>query len=378
MARRKLMETRPSVKMLILGKEGTRKSNTAIQLSMLKNKLGKDMKVLLIDTEFKSIEGFSESFIVERGVNPDNILEIRTRDMELINELSKKFAQGDAIPEIVIKSKDVIDPVSRKKNQVKFETFGDNFEVDAENNPFVADVIIIDSLSVISDLLEDGRQELATLKLEAKIREEGLTGLDALKARDGVGLQFLDRAKIKKLALEFVRRLLATTDKHIVFIARAKDAKETIKQNGKMEILDLGYEILDATAFKFINYEVNTILHCYKDKIVVEKDGSTVFTQGEELSNFEIDKFNKIMLSDKSGTVEVVSQEDAVQSSIDLSNKEKYTKEEILYSSIINKIESSDVNKVKIKEVLTNKKIAWGDLQKQDAITLSSILKELK
>ncbi len=64
------------MKVLIYGKEGTRKSNTAIQFATLKNKEDKPLKVLLVDGEFKSIEGFNEAWLENKDVNFGNIFKL--------------------------------------------------------------------------------------------------------------------------------------------------------------------------------------------------------------------------------------------------------------------------------------------------------------
>lgn len=276
MARRILGKTAVSMKMMIYGKEGTRKSNTAIQFATLKNRNGKPLKVLLLDTEFKAIEGFNEAWLEDKGVDFYNICEIRTRDLGFITYLSDVFTQGQPIPKL------------NENNEI----IEGEFEVDADGNPFVADVLIMDSISVINDLLVEGRQELAKKRTNIKIIRDGLFGDEKELALENAGLQFLDYAKLKSKALKMVRDLQAVTGKHVVYIARAKDAKESKLVSGKMEIIDLGYELMDATSFKFLPYEVGVIIHTRNNdgliEYYIEKDSTGVKNQGEALYDFDI------------------------------------------------------------------------------------------
>ena len=277
--RRKLGETAVSMKVMVYGKEGTRKSNTAIQFSTLKNRAGKDFRVLLIDTEFKSIEGFNEAWIESKNVNFDNICEIRTRDLSLITLLADKFTKGEPIP------------VTDENGKV----LQNEYELDADGNPFVADVLIMDSISVINDLLIEGRQELAKKRTNIKIIRDGLFGDEKELALENSGLQFLDYAKLKSKALKMVRDLQAVTGKHVVYVARSKDAKENKLVNGKMEVVDLGYELMDATSFKFLPYEVNLIVHTIKNNGIVEhhieKDSTGVNHQGDIMYDFDLSSY---------------------------------------------------------------------------------------
>ena len=275
MARRILGKTAVSMKTMIYGKEGARKSNTAIQFATLKGREGKPLKVLLIDLEFKAIEGFNESWLESKEVDFGNICEIRTRDLSVVSKLCDLFTQGKPIP--------MLDENDR---------FTKEFEQDAEGNPFIADVLVLDSISVINDLLVEGRNEIAKKRTNIKIAREGLYGDEKELALENSGLQFIDYAKLRTIALKIVRDLQAVTGKHVIYVARAKDAKESKLIGGKIESLDLGYELMDATAFKFLPYEVSLIVHTKNEdgevSYTIEKDSTGVHPQGAILYEFNI------------------------------------------------------------------------------------------
>lgn len=279
MARRKIGKTEVSVKGMLYGKEGTRKSNTAMQIATILKKDGKPMKVLLLDLEYKAIEGYNEAWLENQGVNFDNLCEIRTRDLSLIHILLEKFTKGQPIPKLDEDDKIV----------------NGEFELDAEGNPFIADAVVLDSISVINDLLVEGRNEIIKKRANIKIIKDGLFGDEKELYLENVGMQFLDYAKLKTKALKMVRDLQAVTGKHVFFVARAKDAKESKLVNGKMEQIDLGYEIMDATSFKFLPYEVSLIIHTQNINgmvaYTVEKDSTGVNTQGSVLTDFNLSMY---------------------------------------------------------------------------------------
>lgn len=299
MARRSLGNTAVSIKGLIVGKEGTAKSNTAIQIATLKNKDGSPMKVLALDFEYRSLEGFNEAWLESKGVDFNNICEIRTRDLDTIQILLNCFVKGSPIPKL-----DDSDKV------IKGE-----FELDANEQPFIADAVVLDSISVINDLLVEGRNEIVKKRTNIKIIKEGLFGDEKDLALENSNLQFLDYAKLKSKALKMVRDLETVTGKHVFFVSRAKDAKESKLVGGKMEQVDLGYEIMDATSFKFLPYEVSLIIHNHRDKngkitFTVDKDSTGVHKQGEVLDSFNIKDYeNYINNSNRAELLRVQSYE---------------------------------------------------------------------
>ncbi|MGL5971448.1 MAG: hypothetical protein ACRCZL_05470, partial [Cetobacterium sp.] len=228
------------------------------------------------DAEFKAIEGFNEAWIESKGVEFDNVCEIRTRDLDLMYILLERFTKGHPIPKL-----DENDKV-----------INGEFELDSEGNPFVADAIVLDSISVIHDLLIEGRTEIVKKRTNIKIAKDGLFGDEKDIALENMGLQFLDYAKLKTKALKMVRDLQTITGKHVFFVSRAKDAKESKLVNGKMEQIDLGYEIMDATSFKFLPYEVSLIVHTQlKNGVVtytIEKDSTGVNEQGKVTAEFDM------------------------------------------------------------------------------------------
>lgn len=368
MARRILGKTAVSMKAMIYGKEGARKSNTAIQFATLKGKGGKPLKVLLIDLEFKAVEGFNEAWLEAKEVNFANICEIRTRDLSVVSKLCDLFTQGKPIP--------ILDDNDKFTNE---------FEQDAEGNPFIADVLILDSISVINDLLVEGRNEIAKKRTNIKIAREGLYGDEKELALENSGLQFIDYAKLRTVALKIVRDLQAVTGKHVIYVARAKDAKESKLIGGKIESLDLGYELMDATAFKFLPYEVNLIIHTKNENgevsYTVEKDSTGVHSQGIVLYDFCIKDYEDyINNKNRSQLLNNKSYKDALnvaqtftEDSEEGANDEKFKTWKsimVFFQNNPNDLEKRQA----VMAYLSKKDIPFGNIKKPELISLDDLI----
>lgn len=360
MARRVLGKTAVSVKMMIYGKEGSRKSNTAIQFATLKNKNGEPLKTLLIDTEFKAIEGYNEAFLESKGVDFGNVCEMRTRNLSTITQLCDCFVKSQPIPML-----------DENDNIIQGE-----FELDANGNPFVADVLILDSISVINDLLVEGRNEIVKKRTNIKIQKDGLWGDAKELALENSGLQFLDYAKLKTKALKMVRDLQAITGKHVIYVARAKDAKESKLIGGKMESIDLGYELMDATAFKFLPYEVNLIIHTKNENGItsyaVEKDSTGVKSQGEVIYEFDVKDYegyiNNLnrheLLKTKSYAEDLSRAKTFTEDCEEGDNDQKFR----LWKLIVSHLKTNPNLKPIVKQYLDSVNIPVGNLGKPDDI----------
>lgn len=362
--RRILGNTAVSMKAMIYGKEGTHKSNTAIQFAMLKDRNDKPLRVLLLDAEFRAIEGFNEAWIESKGVNFGNICEIRTRDLSTITKLCDLFVKGQPIP--------VLD---------ESDNFTKEFEIDADGNPFVADVLIMDSISVIHDLLVEGRSEIVKKRTNIKILKEGLFGDEKELALENAGMQFLDYAKLKSKALKMVRDLQAVTGKHVIYVARAKDAKESKLVNGKMEQIDLGYEIMDATSFKFLPYEVSLIIHTKNEKGItlyeIEKDSTGVKQQGEVLTEFDMKDYESyINNSNRSELLKVKTYADNLKTAQTFTEDSEEADNDIklkLYKMIVGYAKDNPTAKALMSKYCSEHSIPVANLGQPELISLDDL-----
>ena len=245
----------------------------------------------------------------------------------------------------------------------------------------MADVLIMDSISVIHDLLVEGRSEIVKKRTNIKILKEGLFGDEKELALENAGMQFLDYAKLKSKALKMVRDLQAVTGKHVVYVARAKDAKESKLVNGKMEQIDLGYEVMDATSFKFLPYEVSLIIHTKNEKGVtlyeIEKDSTGVKQQGEVLSEFDMKDYESyINNTNRSELLKVKSYADNLKTAQTFTEDSEEADNDIklkLYKMIVGYAKDNPTAKALMAKYCAEHSIAIANLGQPELISLDDL-----
>jgi len=274
-----------NIKMLLYGEKGTWKSSIALQTLALKTSEGRDMRVAYIDTEFGSVDNYIEDFCEEHGVNPDNILIVKTNTYE---ETAKAI-------ETIIKN----EPFYMEDEE------GNEVEVlDAEGKTFIADAIVLDSMTVINDTVQYGMIKVSEkrAKLKAKAKENA-NSLSVFVAEQTAGMELKDYNKLKHKGKNLIRTLISRTNKVVVVTAREKDIKKNKLINGKSEMVTVGVE---PDCFKGIEYEVYTVLHLYEDKDTGEiygkvegKDRTGQFPRNHILKNPSLFAWQEVINSNK-------------------------------------------------------------------------------
>lgn len=284
---RKLSDTKQSLKIFIYGKFGTRKSNMASTISTLKKIDGKPLKVLYIDCETGSLEGFNKEYLKEQGIDLNNIYVVYTSDVEELREYSNKFINGEPYYEL---------------DEDECET--ENIVLDSDGNPFIADAIVIDGISVVAGNVSDAAIELSEKRAGIKAKRNNATEDELDVVIGTAGLEFKDHSKIKSIGKKIVRNLINRTDKYVVITSRAKDKKEMEKDSkGNMVLVNRGYEIPES--WDFIQYEVFTVIHNVIDEdgniisVIENKDRTGLFQQGEIVENLSLSQFQSIIDKNK-------------------------------------------------------------------------------
>lgn len=117
---------RKKIRALVYGAQFSGKSTWAMQAAYLKRPDGKPYRILFLDTEGGSIDNYVEE-MVENGVQPENFLIIYTQSLAEVQDYIK----------LVTNQEDIVDE-------------DDNVILDADGEPFRADCIIIDSVTVLN------------------------------------------------------------------------------------------------------------------------------------------------------------------------------------------------------------------------------------
>lgn len=252
------------LKFFIYGQEGTWKSSMAAELLKMKNEEGNPMRVAYIDCETGSIDNYLDD-LEDEGVDLDNLLLIYTSSYAEVEEWANKIMNNE---------------------EIEIEDDEGNFEevLDAEGNPFKADAIVIDGITVITDNVKYAAIGVSEKRAKLKAQAQDKTATEQFVASSTAGLEFKDFDKINMKGKNLLRNLVTGTDKYVVVTAREKQKKEMQKVDGQMTMVNLG--VIPDT-WKGAEYEFFTVLRNFEDEDgsikskVVRKDRTKVFGQND-------------------------------------------------------------------------------------------------
>ncbi len=261
------------LKFFVYGKHGTRKSNCVADFAKMKTVDGKLLKVLYIDCETGSIDGFGLDRLEAEGVDLRNIYIVYTSSISEVREYSNKFIKGEPYYEL---------------DEDGIET--DNMILDTEGNQFIADAIVIDGITVVADNVSDAAINLSEKRASIKADIAGKTSDEKEVMVGTAGLEFKDHNKIKGSGKSLIRNLITNTDKYVAITGRAKDKKEMTKNGkGDMVLTYMGYEVPES--WDFIQYEVFTVIHNMINAdgdiygVIEQKDRTGKFKPNEIIEN---------------------------------------------------------------------------------------------
>jgi hypothetical protein len=261
------------LKFFVYGKHGTRKSNCVADFAKMKTTEGKPLKVLYIDCETGSIDGFGLDRLEAEGVDLRNIYIVYTSSISEVREYSNKFIKSEPYYEL---------------DEDGIET--DNMILDTEGNQFIADAIVIDGITVVADNVSDAAINLSEKRASIKADIAGKTSDEKEVMVGTAGLEFKDHNKIKGSGKSLIRNLITNTDKYVAITGRAKDKKEMTKNGkGDMVLTYMGYEVPES--WDFIQYEVFTVIHNMVNAdgeiygVIEQKDRTGKFKPNEIIEN---------------------------------------------------------------------------------------------
>jgi hypothetical protein len=264
---RKGSAVKKGLKFFIYGAEGTWKSSFCLDFLKMKNEDGEPLRVAYIDTEGGSVDNYLED-LENEGIDLDNLFLIYTSSyhetLEWVDKLIQKETlylqddDGDETDEVVL---------------------------DGNGNPFIADVIIVDSATVIQDTQKYGKLKTSEIraKLRAKAKEASAT--EQFVAEATAGMEFKDYDKLNQEGKNFLQNLITKTDQYICVTSREK-MKKKVEKNDKGEMVSVDVGIIP-DCFKGAEYEFYTVLRTFEDDDgeirakVMRKDRTKVFAQNE-------------------------------------------------------------------------------------------------
>lgn len=273
------------LKFFVYGKQGTRKSNCVADFAKM-TKDGKPLKVLYIDCETGSIDGFGLDRLEAEGVDLRNIYIVYTSSISEVRDYCDRAIKNSpfyAIEKIYNEQIEEMEWV---------EAFGVNnkMTLDTDGKQFIADAIVIDGITVVADNVSDAAINLSEKRAAIKADIAGKTSDEKEVMVGTAGLEFKDHNKIKSSGKSLIRNLITNTDKYVAITGRAKDKKE-MQKNGKgdMILTYMGYEVPES--WDFIQYEVFTVIHNLVNAdgdvygVIEQKDRTGKFKPNETIEN---------------------------------------------------------------------------------------------
>lgn len=248
--------------MICYGQPFTGKSTFASQLAYMHNEDGSPMKVLYIDAESGSIDNYLDT-MEANGVDLGNIFIVYSQSL------------GEVL--------DYIDKVKNNEDFYELDEDGmetDEIVTDAQGNPFRADAIVVDGVSVLYTAAQQGLLEFSKKRARVKANNKDLVGDEKLVAIEGASLEIKDWGSLKYKGANLCLSLLGT-GVHSIITCREEDEKISIKDSdGKISSVSTGKKI--PAGFKTdLNYNMHTVIRFYKDEngeicADVEKDRTGV------------------------------------------------------------------------------------------------------
>ena len=339
------------LKFFLYGAEGTWKSSFCLDFLKMKGEDGNPLRVAYIDTEGGSVDNYLED-LENEGINLDNLFLIYTSSYHETLEWVDKLIQKE---ELYLQDED------------GEET--DEVVLDANGNAFVADVIVIDSATVIQDTQKYGKLKTSEIraKLRAKAKEASAT--EQFVAEATAGMEFKDYDKLNQEGKHFLQNLITKTDQYICVTSREK-VKKKMEKNDKGEMVSIDVGIIP-DCFKGAEYEFYTVLRNFEDEDgeirakVMRKDRTKTFAQNEIIDS-PTPLYWQSVIDGNKGKNKAVTLRD-YNATID----KDFSKENQAYKGILNEAEKdeiaeSDVEEKSLYDSLTKLRSAMTPNQKKE------------
>lgn len=257
---------------LLYGKQGSGKSTMALDFAKMKREDGKPLRVLYIDSEAGSVDSYLED-LQDAGIDIDNIYIVYTQSLKEVNEYIEKVKNSTDLYEL--------DDEGNETDEVV---------LDADGEPFRADAIVIDSVSVIYIASQQGLTEFSKKRAKVRADKNELTGLEKQVTIEGAKIEIQDYNTLKFDGQDLVLSLLGC-GKHFAIIAREQDEKQQkeTSEKGKFTSVATGNKIPDG--FKDLAYNVKTVIRMVEDDMgnimaeIKDKDRTKVHKRGEIIEN---------------------------------------------------------------------------------------------
>jgi hypothetical protein len=253
---------------LLFGAPFSGKSTMAMQAAYLKRPDGKPFRVLVFDTESSGTDEAIEE-LVRNGVDADNIYVIYTQSQKEIEEYIAKVANNE---DLYMLDEETGDETS-------------DIVLDADGQPFRADCIVIDSISILKTTNQQSLLELSRKRNKIKAERAGATGDEKFVQVSNSALELRDYQILGYSAQNFILSLMSC-GAHVIMTAREEDEKVSVKTpDGQIASVATGKKVY--SGLKNADYNCKTIIRMYQDPETneicaeVQKDRSKIHELGE-------------------------------------------------------------------------------------------------
>lgn len=240
---RKASQTQSKLGVLFYGKPFTGKSTLASQFIYYKRPDGKPFRILYLDCESGSIDDYLGDF-EQNGVNLDNLYIVYTQSLSEVRYYIAKVKNDEDMFEL--------DEDGNETEEVV---------TDADGNPFRADAIVVDGVTILNLTTKQGLIEFSKKRNAVKAKKNELVGDERVVAIEGAGLELKDYQTVNFKGQDLVLDLMSS-GAHYAITTREANEKVTVKtQDGKTQSVDTGNVIPDG--FKGMDYNVKTVIRTY-------------------------------------------------------------------------------------------------------------------
>lgn len=239
-------KTKKKLNFLCFGDTFSGKSTFVSQFAYMHNEDGSPMRVLFIDAESGSIDLYLDD-MEANNVDLRNIYILYTQSLGEVLDYIEKVKNNEDFYEI---------------DEDGEET--DEIVKDANGNPFRADAIVIDGVTVLHTAVQQGLLEFSKKRARVRADSNGLVGEEKLVAIEGSSLEIRDFGNIKFKAANLCLALLGT-GVHSAITCREEDEKVSVKgANNQFNSVATGKKI--PAGFKGIDYNMHTVVRFYRDE----------------------------------------------------------------------------------------------------------------
>lgn len=231
---------------LCFGEPFTGKSSFALQFAYMHNEDGKPMRILYIDCESGGADIYLDE-LEANGVDLSNIYMLYTQSLGEVLDYIDKVKSGDDFYAL---------------DEEGEET--DEIVVDANGDPFRADVIIIDGVTVLHTAVQQGLVEFSKKRARVRADSRGLLGDEKIVAIEGSGLEIRDYGNIKFKAANLCLALLGTGVHSLITCREKSETVSTKTSDGQFTSVPTGKKIPDG--FKDLDYNTHTVIRFFRDE----------------------------------------------------------------------------------------------------------------